>query len=474
MKYIFVIGIVCVSFSANAQQKVWSLQECIDYAFENNLTIQQNELSLRSAEISKDVAVANLFPNLNFSGGYFWQFGFNIDPITNQRLRGDRQTSSVTLSSQWVIFDGLQNYKQISKARLDYMASLYNLESIKNDIGLNIVSSFLQILLNKQVVAVAQNQLAISDKIMQRNQKLYEAGAIPKGDFLQFEAQYASDEQSLIAAQNNLDLSKLQLAQLLQLEDVSDFDIVTPQIESTDNTLLNYTPQEIYEVSKVNQPTIKNAEINVQAAQMQVGIAKAGFAPVVSLSGQINSNAAGDFLRVTNTATDYGIIGSTQPGGGDFIYTLQPVDFPLAFETYPFFDQFRNNINQFVGINVQVPIFNRLSTRSNVQSAELQLEQNMLQLEQQKNALRQTIQRAYTDALASLKNYKAAEKSLEANQESWDYAQKRLEEGALNIFEFENTRSRYLNATAQVLQSKYDYIFKIKVLEFYLTNALTL
>ena len=473
MKYILVLGLVCSSFLVKAQQKVWTLQECVDYAYQNNLTIQQNELNLRSAEISKDAAVANLFPNLNLNGGYFWQFGFSIDPISNTRQPGNRQTSSFTLSSQWVLFDGLQNYKQISKARLDYMASLYNLEAIKNDIGLNITSSYLQILLNKQVVEVAQNQLAISDKQMQRNEKLYEAGAIPKGDFLQFEAQFAADEQSLIAAQNNLDIAKLQLAQLLQLHDFEGFDIVTPTLDNPDNALLNYTPQQIYDIAINNQPIIKSAEVNVQSAEKQVGIAKGGYSPIVSISGQVNSNAAQDFQRaVPGGPTDYLIVASTQPGGGRPIYTLSQQ--PLLYESYPFFDQFGDNINQFVGINLQVPIFNQFAVRNNVQSSKLQLEQAQVQLETQKNNLRQTIQRAYTDALASLKNYNAAEKSLEANQESWDYAQKRFEEGAMNIFDYDNTRSRYLNAMAQMLQSKYDYIFKIKVLEFYLTNNITL
>jgi outer membrane protein len=169
MKYNFLFGFLLFFTLAFGQSKVWTLQECIEYAHENNLTVQQNALNLRSAEISKDAAVANLFPDLNFGGGYFWQFGFSIDPVTNVRRRGDRQTSSFTLSSQWVLFDGLSNYKQISKARLDYMASLYSLDAIKNDISINIASAYLQVLLNKQVLEVAENQLDISKNQLDRN-----------------------------------------------------------------------------------------------------------------------------------------------------------------------------------------------------------------------------------------------------------------------------------------------------------------
>jgi outer membrane protein len=212
----------------------------------------------------------------------------------------------------------------------------------------------------------------------------------------------------------------------------------------------------------------------VASAEKQVGISKGGYAPIVSLAGQINSNAAQDRLRTTESYTGYLPIGTLTPGGTDYVYTINQQEVPLAQENYPFFDQFNDNINQFVGVNLQIPLFNRLNVRTSVQNAELQLEQARLQLEVQKNSLRQTIERAYADAQASMKNYMAAQKSLEANEESWAYAKKRFEEGAMNIFDYENTRNRYLNATAQMLQSKYDYIFKIKVLEFYLTNAITL
>jgi outer membrane protein len=168
------------------------------------------------------------------------------------------------------LFDGLANYKQISQARLDYMSSLYSLDAIKNDISINIASAYLQVLLNKQVLEVAQNQLDISKNQLERNQKLYQAGAIPKGDKLQFDAQYASDEQSVIAAQNNLDISLLQLAQILQLEEYSDFDIVTPELNNPSNALLDYTPEQIYNIALGNQPIIKSAEVNVQSAKSKL------------------------------------------------------------------------------------------------------------------------------------------------------------------------------------------------------------
>jgi outer membrane protein len=479
MKYRFILGAFFISILSFSQSKKWSLQECITYAHENNLTVKSNELNLKTTDLAKDAATANLFPNLNFNGGYFWQFGLSIDPTTNTREPGSRQTSSYTVSSTWVIFDGLQNIKMISQARLDYMASVYNLEAIKNDISLSIASSYLQVLLNKQILEVAENQLTISESQLQRNKKLFEAGSIPKGDYLQAQAQLASDDQSVIAAQNNVTLSMLQLVQILQLDEYEDFDIVTPTLADPDNALLNYSPKQIYDIAIDNQPVIKSAELGVQSAETQVGISKGSYSPIVSLSGQVNSNYAQDAknyqtfdLNQITTLTNES--GSTNPA--DFIYVSNTSTFydPTTATAIPFFDQFGNNLNQFVGVNVQIPIFNRFQIRNDVSNSKIALERAQVQLETQRNALRQTIERAYADALATLKSFKAAEKSLDANKENWEYAQKRYEQGAMNQFDYERTRNLYLNATAQLLQNKYDYIFKVKVLQFYLTNNITL
>ncbi len=240
MKYTLALGAFLISLLSFSQNKQWSLQECIAYAYEHNLTVRTTQLNLKSTDLAKDAAMANLYPNLNLGGGYFWQFGQSIDPITNVRVAGNRQTSSYTLSSSWVVFDGMQNINRIQQSRLDYMAAVYNLDAIKNDIGLNIASSYLQVLLNKQIYEVAENQLKISESQLLRSKKLFEAGSIPKGDYLQAQAQLASDEQSVIAAKNNVDITMLQLVQLLQLESYDDFDILNPVLNNPDNTLLPY------------------------------------------------------------------------------------------------------------------------------------------------------------------------------------------------------------------------------------------
>ena len=448
MRYTLLACALTLSFFTFGQQKLWTLQDCIEYAHQNNLTVKRTELDMLSAELQRDAATANLFPNLNFNGGYFWQFGQSIDPITNVRRDGDRQTSSITLSSNWVLFDGLQNIKWIRQSKLDHLAAVYNLEAIKNDISLNIASAYLQVILNKQIFEVAENQLKISESQMNRSKKLFEAGSIPKGEYLQVQAQMARDDQSVIAAKNNVDISTLQLIQLLQLESYEGFDIVVPDLSNPDNALLNYTPTEIYDVALGNQPSIKTSVVMVESAEKQLEISKGQYSPTISLQAQVNSNASQDLPRATGTVDAYGIIGYTEEGGaqgpGNPIYTTQPQTFATGFEDYPFFDQFGDNVNQFVGINLQVPIFNRFQVRNNVRNSEIQLDRAMVDLELTKNDLRQTIERAYADAYASLKTFRASETSLEATEENWKYAQKRYEQGAMNQFEYENTRNQYL------------------------------
>ncbi len=453
--------------------RVWTLEECVERAIQENITVKQAANQLVGAQNDKDAAMANLAPNLNFQGGYFWNFGLSIDPITNIRQSGDRQTASFTLSSSWVLFDGLQNVNQISISRLDYAASTYSLEDAKNSVALNVVSAYLQVLLDTEISEITQEQLVISTEFLDRTQKLYDAGSIPKGEFLQAEAQVASDEQALVTANNSLSLSKLALAQLLMLESSDGLEVTSPDdgIE-VDNTILSRTPQSIYEAALETQPGALAAEMRKQSAEKSIGLAEGSYYPTLSLSGQINSNFANDLQRTTRTIDTLVPLGYTA-ASQELVLPFQSSTIPLAYEDYPLWDQFSNNINYFVGVNLSIPIFNRLQTRNGVRSAKIRYENAHLDYVQVQNDLYQTIQRAHADAQASFRNYFAAQRSVEANAENFAYATERKNVGAINQYDYQLARNNLLQAESQRLQSKYDYFFKIKTLEFYLNNQLT-
>ncbi|MCT4625317.1 MAG: TolC family protein [Schleiferiaceae bacterium] len=482
MKKLIVSLFVLMGFHVVGQNQ-WTLEQCVEYAFENNLQIKQSTLAIDQARVERNAAKANAAPNLNFNTGYFWQFGSSIDPVTNTRTLGgtNAQTNSSTLSANWTIFGGLDNYNAIKQTKLDYLVATYNLEDMRNDVAINIAGQYLQVLFNKEVVNINTLVLENSEKLYLQTKKRYEAGAVAKGDLLQIEAQKASDEQALVAAENNLNLSVLQLAQTLQLDTIADFDIVAPELELPDSYLMAMSPDDIYYQAIDLQPGVKSAEYNVLSSEYAVSRSKAGYMPRLTLSAQLNSNfstRAPDFSQDNVTATNPSVIGQVpnpvDPTNPILVYDFGGFDL-IDDSRYPAFGtQYENNFNQFIGFNLQVPIFNNLNVKRNVSNSKLQLENSKVAYEQAKMDFRQTVQRAHSDALASYKSYQSAVKSVESNKESFEYAEKRRQEGAINQYEYDNARILYLNAISQQLQSKYDYIFKIKVLEFYLSNKLSL
>jgi outer membrane protein len=463
-------------------QDLWTLQECIKYAFDNNLQIQQSTLSIDQAKVNSNAAKASVAPNVNFNTGYFWQFGSFIDPTTNTRNLGglNAQTNSSTLSANWTIFGGLDNYNAIKQSKLDYLVATYNWEAMRNDVAINIAGQYLQVLFNKEVVNINSLVLENSEKLFLQTKKRYDAGALAKGDLLQIEAQKASDEQALVSAENSLDLSVLQLVQTLQLDTLEGFDILAPDLDLPDSYLMSMTPDAIYSQALDLQPNVKSAKITVQSSELAVNRSKSGFMPTLSLTGQLNSNySTRPRQSFISSSVDIPAapIGEAITPAGNFPVLSYPVTTQQLVQTSVLDDfgtQYSNNFNQFIGFNLQVPIFNNLSVKRNVSNTKLQLENNKVAYEQSKMEFRQTVRRAHSDALASYKSYQSSVKSVESNKESFTYAEKRREEGTISQYEYENARILYLNAISQQLQSKYDYIFKLKILDFYQGNAISL
>jgi outer membrane protein len=463
----------CFSSTITAQidNTVWSLNQCVDYAVANNVTVKQGKLQTQINKNNLQSAQWDYAPNLSLGTNYAWNFGLNIDPVTNQISQETRQTANMQLSSNWVLFDGGRKFNSIDRANFNYLASLYEYEDIANNIKINVANAFLQILLNKEISNVAKEQLRITQFQTARMKDRVEAGASPEGDLLQLEAQEARDQQSLIAAQNAVQLSKIQLANLLQLPNPQDFDIAEPDLAVPDPTVISRNADGIYQVALENQPVIKGAELRVKSSEEAIKISQAGYLPSLSLIGQVGSSYSDQIPNVTGVNETIVPIGEVA-GTGQLVTTLVPQQFPVFDGTKPFNNQVNDNLNQFVGINLTVPLFNRFTVKNAVQNARLQQEISQLNLEQEKNNLRQTIYQAHADAKASYNSYLAAQKSTTASQKALDYAQERFKVGALNQVDFEQAKNNFIGAKSQMIQSKYDYIFRIKVLEFYLTNQI--
>lgn len=450
-------------------QTMWNLKTCIDTALENNIQIQQTEIQAEISENSIDAGWGGLFPSVNASAGYNWNFGLNIDPVTNIASRADRQTNSLSLNASWTLFNGMQNFNNLAQARLDRMSRVYQVEDMKNNTSLTVASQYVQILLNKEILKIAEEQLRVTNLQVNRMQQLVDAGAQPKGSLYDIEAQKARDYQSLVTAQNNLAISKLVLAQTLQLKKTEGFDIMPYQVADPDASLLSMTPEAIYKAALDNQPSVKASELNYNSAMKSVEIAKGAAWPSLSLFASVATNYSDQVLNFTTGTRAPQPIGVT--ASGEVVNDFGGPTF-ASDGVKPFADQYSDNINEFIGLSLSVPIWTGFQLKNGIRNAKLNQEQSKLQLEDTKNQLRQTIERAYTDAKAALETFASSKSSVRANEEAFKYAEVRYENGAINQFDYENARNGLTSARAQLAQARYDYVFRIKSLEFYLTGSI--
>lgn len=435
-KIFAVAALIAFSFSGVSQKK-WTLKEAVSYALENNITIKQNALNV--ASLKEDVVGAKgaFLPNLNASSGANLNFGSTIDPVSNGRISSTNFSSSYSLSSRITVFDGFRLLNTYKSSLLGVDKSILDLQKIKDDVSLNVVNSYLNILFAKENLGVANVQFEISKKQIEAAQSQVDAGARPRGDLFNAKATNANDAQNVVSLENTLNLALLQLAQLLQV-DSANFDIAPLDLDAPSEALMFRSPIAVYKKAVANRPEILAAKIGVKQAALNIDVAKSGYLPTLSASA-----SAG-----TNFSHRYTIFQGLR--GNDY-----------------FFKQLNDNFGYGIGLSLSIPIFNRFQNKVNVNKAIINKDRNALGLESAKLGLQQTIQRSFLDAKAALKSYEAAKISLEAQQEAFKNAQDRYALGAMTLFDFDQVRNRLVGAESTLIRSKYDYVFKSKVLQFY-------
>ena len=458
-------------------QQVWSLSACIEHAEANNLDIQRGKNNMLLAEINEDQSKLAFLPTLNLNGGYYWNFGLTIDPITNTRQPGSRQTLGSTASSNWTLFNGGRNLYQLQQARMNAMAAMYQQMELANNVYLNIASSYLQILVNQQLLEVADGQLKASAQSLKRTEILFENGAISKDNYLQSLAQVRTDEGNKISAENALLLSKLMLYQMLQLDTpFEEFDILVPEVDLTAAAMAGYKREELLESAVEKQPSVQMATSNVSSANYGVKLAQSARVPSVAFSAQLNSNYVQGLPYFTEyyTLTTYTLVENPLTGSIDQVPQEINVPNPNSQTAYTVANQLLDNRNQFLGVGIQIPLFNGGQTHSAVQRAKIQLDNALIDQTQAELNVRQTIERAYLDAKGALAIYEASKISAEASAEALENAEVNFETGTISAFDFSLSKNQFLAAKSREIQSKFDYLFKVKVLEFYLFNQITL
>ncbi|MCW3071150.1 MAG: hypothetical protein JWO44_1040 [Bacteroidetes bacterium] len=466
----FIFIFFLLAGAAQAQQpsapKTWSLEECIDYALKNNIQVKQSELNTSLSKVNVVASEGNLLPSINGNASHSYNIGRTVDRFTNQFADAQVLSQNLYVSAEINLFSGFQNINTIKQNRYEYFASKYDVDKMKNDVSLNIATAYLQALYTMDAVLNAQNQLGITTAQVERTKKLVDAGASARGTLLDMQAQLASEELALTDAQNQLDIALLSLTQLLNLPSSENFSIVKPDLSSVNESLLTSSPALIYNTAISNLPEVKSAEFKLKSAKKGVDVAWGGLSPRLSFSASYGTGYSGASQRLLGLP---GFTGYAPNGdftsGGDTVYS--PVFSSPSYEKIPYADQYHDNINKSFGFYLQVPIFNKLQVKTAIDRAKIQKLSAELTIESTKLQIRKNVQQAYADANAGLKKYASSVKALEAMQESFKYTEQKFNVGMVNTTDYNTAKNKMAKAQSDLLQAKYEYVFKAKVLDFY-------
>lgn len=473
--YFFLSVIIVFQFftlpQAAAQNKgVWSLEQCIDYALDHNIQIHQQEIQAKINENDYNQSLINVLPSVNANSNYSLSQGRALDQTTYQFTNNQKiQSVNISVNSSLTLFNGLQKYNTIRQNHFNMLASLQEVEAVKNDVALNVASAYLQILFSKELVEVSKSQLDITSQQVDRTAKLVEAGSLAQGSLLEVQAQESSEELSLVNAWNQLDIAYLTLTQLLYLDSVGNFQIEVPAINIPSGAEILTPVSDIYKIAEQTLPQIKSADLQRQSAEMALKAAKGARSPRLSLSASYGTGYSDIREKLAGYNQQTQVIGHTT-GGEEVTSTYQiPV-----YEGYPIKQQFKDNASTVYTLGLSVPIFNGWMANNAISNSKLRAQSAQYYFDDSKNQLYKQVQQAYADAKAALKKYNAAAKALEAQQESFKYTEQKYNVGLVNSVEYNTAKNQLIKTNSDLLQAKYDYIFRTKILDFYMGKPITL
>lgn len=437
--------------ATHAQSKKWTIEECVNYALEHNISIKNTELDGQLATIDKSDARGNFLPSVNANASHSWNIGLNQNITTGLLENQTTQFTSAGLNANVDIYKGLQNQNRYRRSALGVIATQYQLTKMKDDVSLNVANAFLQILFNKENIKVQKELLGNNEKQFQRTSELVNAGSVPRGDLLDIKATVADSKQKVIAAENALLISKLSLAQLLQLDDFQNFDIADEQYDAKQSEVMFQTPDAIYKKALEERVEVKIAKTNMEIAERDIKIARGAYQP--TLQGFYSFNTRISYANVPVFDSIGRVIGTRNAD--------------------PIFNQFSDNKGHNFGMQLTVPILNGFAIRNNVARSKVAAERAKIALSQSQLDLERNVYTAFTDANGAFNSYESAVTALEARQSAFNYAKERYDVGMMNAFDFNQAQTLYANAQSEVLRTKYDYIFRTKIVEFYFGIPIT-
>jgi outer membrane protein len=446
-------------------QDLWGLERCVKTAIENNLNLKNAELNINQTIVNRKQAAFSRLPSLNAGTGMNWNFGRSIDPTTNEFIAETFVSNTFNLNTGMVLFDGFRIKNTIVQSKLDEKAARFDVDQFVRDLSLNVASAYLNVLFATENMRISENLLQLSMEQKAVTESFIKRGTRPENELFDVEAQVARDEQQVVSDRNNYNLSMLALKQLMLIDPEIEIILIMPEnIELiTDPDMISLA--ELYRSALNTQENIKAAETRVLSADYGKKIARAGFMPTLGIGGAVGTNYSNRFFTIdgfTLQRTEQNVfINGNQVTLG--------IDQPIPnFVDKPYFNQMKDNLFVGFGFNLSVPIFNNYANSANFQRAKLNLEFAQNNLDIEKINLKTNITQAHADAKAGKSNLNAADKARFAQRAAWDNAMKRFEAGVINNFELSQVKARLDNAEVSYLIAKYDYIFRIKVLDFYM------
>lgn len=480
MKQIVKTALAALSLLAIAgsglAQDVWTLERCITYAQDANFTVKQAQANAKVAILSEKQAKASRLPNVSINTNAGKQFGRTIDPTTNQFINTGFGYNSMSLNAGMPIFNGGQIHHSVRQANFDAQAALADAEQTANSLALQVAQAYLNILLTEEQAESADRRVEQSRRQLEVTQKLIEAGTVPVADQYNIQAQIARDEQLAVAAQNSVDLAYLMLKQLMQLE--PDYALVIEKPEVTipaDANPETYELQPIYQTALGTQPNVKAAALRIKSAEVGIPLAKSAYFPSISIGGSLSTNFSSRAVDFTN-----GKFVETQlTPPTTLIINGMPVDIQQEIDVFeypqtPYFTQLDQNFGQGIGISMSIPLYQNGRVLLNVERARLGLVTARLQENQTQQQLKNDIQTAIANARSARKQLTAAQKTFEAMQAAFFNTEKRHSLGAVNSLEFTTAKTNLDNAENDLIVARYDYLFKLKILDFYQGKELKL
>lgn len=458
-------------FLAGKSQSGWDLQACIDYALKHNIGLTQNALN---NEINKNNATqskASVLPSINAGASHVYNFGQTIDRFTNTFANTQVLSQNFYLTGSVVLWSGLSQYNNIKANEYTYLSGVERLKQQQNDLSLNVANAYIGVIFSDELLKIAQNQYSVTLEQLDRTSKLVAAGASAKSNEYDIKAQLANELVNVTTAENNYQISMLSLKQLMNLDSVTNFSIARPEISINEAQLLEDNSQYVYEAALKTQPIIKSGDYNIKSSERVLRANRGRISPTLTFNASMGTGTSGlakDVIGYNYNTNQRQYVG-TVDGTTTSVYA--PVVEVLT-RNKPLSEQFKDNINKSLGFTLNIPLYNGLQTHTAVKNAKIAALNAKLSQDLNKQNLYKNIVQAQTNAKAALNKYNASKLSVEAASQSFTFAQQKFNAGVISAFDFSNSKNRLFAAESNLLQAKYDYVFKLKVLDYYQGKAL--